>query len=81
VYHRMQQQPARHHWHYFLASTLLTDMGGELAEEADHRLRGDRSGGVPAIGESSVVQDGESDAESPRARVGFAASRRRRIPS
>jgi hypothetical protein len=56
-------------------------MGGELAEEADHRLRGDRSGGVPAIGESSDVQDGESDAESPRARVGFAASRRRRIPS
>ncbi|KAG8092519.1 hypothetical protein GUJ93_ZPchr0012g19066 [Zizania palustris] len=35
------------------------------------------SGGAAAAGESSVVQDGESDTESPRCGVGFAVSRRR----
>jgi hypothetical protein len=34
-----------------------------------------------AAGESSVVQDGESDTESPRGGVGFAVSRRRAAPS
>ncbi|KAL5229813.1 hypothetical protein ABZP36_028589 [Zizania latifolia] len=35
------------------------------------------SGGAAAGGESSVVQDGESDTESPRCGAGFAVSRRR----
>uniref|UniRef100_A0ACD5U510 Uncharacterized protein n=1 Tax=Avena sativa TaxID=4498 RepID=A0ACD5U510_AVESA len=74
------------------ASTSSTDMDGKLAQPSRLScvLREDPKGsckvGAPefsgavvaaAAGESSVVQDGESDTESPRGGAGFAVSRRR----
>uniref|UniRef100_A0ACD5TMW8 Uncharacterized protein n=1 Tax=Avena sativa TaxID=4498 RepID=A0ACD5TMW8_AVESA len=74
------------------ASTSSTDMDGKLAQPSRLScvLREDPkrsckvgapefSGAVvaAAAGESSVVQDGESDTESPRGGAGFAVSRRR----
>ncbi|CAM0956235.1 unnamed protein product [Alopecurus aequalis] len=75
-----------------LASTSSTDMDGKLAQpnRLSCVLRGDPKRsckvGAPefsdavvaaAAGESSVVQDGESDTESPRGGAGFSVSRRR----
>ncbi|KAM0877691.1 hypothetical protein ACQ4PT_035327 [Festuca glaucescens] len=70
------------------ASTSSTDMDGKLAQpnRLSRVLREDPkvsalefSGAViaAAAGESSVVQDGESDTESPRGGAGFGVSRRR----
>lgn len=76
-----------------LASTSLTEMDGKPTQQKPlsyvlrenprksykvgaPEISGGCGAGV-AAGESSVVQDGESDTESPRGSAGFAVSRRR----
>ncbi|KAI5017945.1 hypothetical protein ZWY2020_042833 [Hordeum vulgare] len=67
-------KPAQPKW---LSWVLRADPGRSCKVGAPEFSGGCFGGVTAAAGESSVVQDGESDTESPRGGAGFAVSRRR----